>query len=166
MNIFSNSCILAVSIHKWSRPLHPDLQFREDIPRHMNQAPETQRMHIKVLSFGYKHGLPLEADLLLDVRFIPNPYYIPELKNLDGKDARVRQFVTKWPETLEFFDKYLSLLEYLIPLYEKEGRPLLTLAFGCTGGKHRSVVIAEEVFARLSDRGQESALTHRDIELV
>jgi RNase adaptor protein for sRNA GlmZ degradation len=147
-------------------PLHPELQLREDIPRNMNQAPETQRMHIKVLSFGYKHGLPLEADLLLDVRFIPNPYYIPELKNLDGKDARVRQFVTKWPETLEFFEKYLSVLEYLIPLYEKEGRPLLTLAFGCTGGRHRSVVIAEEIFARLSARGQETALTHRDVELV
>ncbi len=148
------------------RLLHSGLQFREDTPQPMNQAPETQRMQIKVLSFGYKHGLPLEADLLLDVRFIPNPYYIPELKNLDGKDARVRQFVTKSPETLEFFEKYLSVLEYLIPLYEKEGRPLLTLAFGCTGGRHRSVVIAEEIFARLSARGQETALTHRDVELV
>ncbi len=89
-------------------PLHPELQLREDIPRNMNQAPETQRMHIKVLSFGYKHGLPLEADLLLDVRFIPNPYYIPELKNLDGKDARVGNSSQNGRKPLSFL-KNISL---------------------------------------------------------
>ena len=122
-------------------------------------------MHIRVLSFGFKHGLPLEADLLLDVRFIPNPYYIPELKNLDGKDARVHQFVKKLPETRKFLEKYFSLIEYLIPVYEREGKTHLTLAFGCTGGRHRSVVIAEEIFAYLKDRRRETSLTHRDIGL-
>ena len=123
-------------------------------------------MRIGILSFGYKHGLPLEADLLIDVRFIPNPYYVSELKKLDGKDVGVKKFVKKWPESKVFFEKYCSLLQYLIPLYEKEGKTTLTLAVGCTGGRHRSVVIAEEIAARLKDSGREITLTHRDIELV
>ncbi len=123
-------------------------------------------MDILIGSFGFKHGLPLGSDLVIDVRFIPNPYYISELKNLDGKDARVQHFVLNTPEANAFLEKYFSLTEYLIPLYEKEGKSLLTLAFGCTGGRHRSVVIAKEVFARLNARGLETTLTHRDIELV
>lgn len=123
-------------------------------------------MHISVLSFGFKHGLPLEADLLIDVRFIPNPYYIPELKKLDGKDKRVRHFVKKWPETQKFLEKYFSLIEYLIPLYEKEGKAYLTFSVGCTGGRHRSVVIAEEIFSHLRNMGEKIILTHRDIEFV
>ncbi len=122
-------------------------------------------MQISILSFGYKHGLPHEADLLLDIRFIPNPYYIPALKDLNGKDERVQRFVKKWPETRKFLEKYFSLINYLIPLYENEGKSFLTLAFGCTGGRHRSVVIAEETYARLNTGGLETTLTHRDIEL-
>ncbi len=123
-------------------------------------------MHVTILSFGFKHGLPSEANLLIDVRFISNPYYISELKDLDGKDARVQEFVLNTPEAKAFLEKYFSLIEYLIPFYEKEGKSNLTLAFGCTGGRHRSVVIAEEIFARLNARGLETTLTHRDIELV
>ena len=122
-------------------------------------------MHIAILSFGFKHGLPPEAEILIDVRFIPNPYYVSELKKLDGKDVQVRKFVKKWPETQKFFEKYFSLLEHLIPLYEKEGKSDLTLAVGCTGGRHRSVVIAEEIFAYLKNLEREVSLTHRDIEL-
>jgi len=127
---------------------------------------ESCKMQIRILSFGFKHGLPLEADLLIDVRFIPNPYYVSELKLLDGRDEKVREFVKKWPEMQAFFEKYCSLLEYLIPLYEKEGKSDLTLAIGCTGGRHRSVVVAEEIFARLKNLDREIALNHRDIELV
>ena len=123
-------------------------------------------MQISILSFGFKHGLPQHAELLIDVRFIPNPYYIPELKDLDGKDARVRQFVNKWPQTRKFLDKYFALIEYLIPQYEKEGKTELTIAFGCTGGRHRSVVIAEEISSRFNAGGQETSLNHRDINLV
>ena len=123
-------------------------------------------MKISIISFGFKHGPPQNAELLIDVRFIPNPYYIPELKKFDGKNERVRQFVNKWPQTRNFLDKYFALIEYLIPLYEKEGKTILTIAFGCTGGRHRSVVIAEEICARLNTRGQETALIHRDIDLL
>ncbi len=123
-------------------------------------------MQIRILSFGFKHGLPLETDLLIDVRFFPNPYHNVDLKQLDGKDVRVQQFVKKWPETQAFFEKYFSLLQYLIPLYEKQGKSHLTLAVGCTGGRHRSVVIAEEIFAHLKDLDRGVTLTHRDIGFV
>jgi UPF0042 nucleotide-binding protein len=101
---------------------------------------------------------------MIDARFIPNPYFISELNQLNGKDPRVRQFVKKWPETQEFLDKYIHLLDYLIPLYEKEGRSYLTLAVGCTGGKHRSVSIAEEIYDHLKNQNRETSLIHRDIE--
>jgi len=120
-------------------------------------------MRVGILSFGFKHGLPLEADLVADVRFIPNPYFVPELKNLDGKDMRVREFVMKWPEAQVFLDKYLSLLEYLIPLYRKKGKSCLTIAIGCTGGRHRSVTIAEKIFEHLNTNAREITIAHRDI---
>jgi UPF0042 nucleotide-binding protein len=87
------------------------------------------------------------------------------LKSLNGKDERVKKFVNKWPETKEFFERYFSLLEYLLPLYKKEGKSYLTIAVGCTGGKHRSVAIAEEIFLHFKDINGEVTLTHRDIEL-
>lgn len=142
-------------------------QLKEIIIQHSYRGVRAERMRIGVLSFGFKYGIPLEADLMIDVRFIPNPYFIPELKNLDGKDERVQQFVKKWPQTHEFFEKYFPLLNYLIPHYEKEGKSYLTIAVGCTGGKHRSVTIAEEIFAHLKDNlNREVGLTHRDMELV
>ncbi len=141
-------------------------QLKEMIFQYANRDIKTQKMRIWIISFGFKHGLPLETDLLIDVRFIPNPYFVPELKNLDGKNERVKHFVKKWAETKEFCEKYFSLLEYLIPLYEKEGKSYLTVAVGCTGGRHRSVVIADEIFMRLKGLRTEITLTHRDIELV
>ncbi|MFH1122751.1 MAG: RNase adapter RapZ [Pseudomonadota bacterium] len=141
-------------------------QLKDVIIQHANRSVRTERMRIAVLSFGFKYGIPLDADLLIDVRFIPNPYFVPELKKLDGKDERVSQFVKKQAETQEFFIKYFSLLDYLIPLYEKEGKSYLTIAVGCTGGKHRSVSIAEEILAHLKGLKRGASLTHRDIELV
>lgn len=141
-------------------------QLKDLIVKHADRGIKTERMRIAVLSFGYKYGIPLETDLLIDVRFIPNPYFISELKSLNGKDEKVKKFVKKWPETQEFLEKYFSLLEYLLPLYKKEGKSYLTIAVGCTGGKHRSVAIAEEIFLLFRDINGEVTLTHRDIELA
>ncbi len=123
-------------------------------------------MRINVLSFGFKYGVPAEADIMLDVRFIPNPYFIPELQPLSGTDPRVQQFVLKWPETAAFLARVFGLLDFLLPHYQKEGKAYLTLAFGCTGGRHRSVTVAEKVFDYLQDPGREVILTHRDMDLV
>jgi UPF0042 nucleotide-binding protein len=140
-------------------------QLKDLIIHHANRGIKTERMRITVLSFGFKYGIPLETDLLIDVRFIPNPYFIAELKNLNGKDEKVKKFVKKWPETKQFLKKYFSLLEYLLPLYKKEGKSYLTIAVGCTGGKHRSVAIAEELFSNFRKINGEVTLIHRDIEL-
>lgn len=140
-------------------------QLKDVIIQHALQGVKTERMRISVLSFGFKYGVPLEADLLIDVRFIPNPYFMPELKKLDGKDDRVQQFVTKWTEAREFFKKYFALLEYLLPLYEREGKSYLTIAVGCTGGRHRSVTVAEKIFEHLKEEKRELTIKHRDIEL-
>lgn len=140
-------------------------QLKDVIIQHALQGVRVERMRISVLSFGFKYGVPLEADLLIDVRFIPNPYFMPELKKLDGRDERVRRFVTKWDETREFFRKYFALLEYLIPLYEREGKSYLTIAVGCTGGQHRSVTVAEKIFEHLKKEKGELTLKHRDIDL-
>jgi len=140
-------------------------QLKDVVIQYACNGFEKKRMQIRVLSFGFKHGLPLESDLLIDVRFIPNPYFVKGLQGLDGKDERVQGFIKKWPETGIFLEKYFSLLEFLITLYEKEGKAYLTLGVGCTGGRHRSVTIAEEIFSRLNSLGRECTLFHRDIEL-
>ena len=119
-----------------------------------------------VLSFGFKYGIPLDADLMIDVRFIPNPYFIPELKPLDGRDDRVWKYVKRWPETQGFLERYFSLLEHLVPLYEKEGKSYLTIAVGCTGGQHRSVTIAQEIFRHLASLKRDVVLSHRDIDMA
>ncbi len=116
----------------------------------------TERMAVRLLSFGFKYGTPVDADLLFDVRFLKNPYFVPELKRLPGTDERVRKYVLALPETGEFLDRTLSLLKYVVPKYEREGKSYLTIAFGCTGGMHRSVVLAEEVATAL-----DSLLTER-----
>ena len=141
-------------------------QLKEFIIQYAYRGRNAERMRVTVLSFGFKYGIPLDTDLLIDVRFIPNPYFIPELKKLDGKDERVRQFVKKWQETDSFLKKYFSLLEYLLPLYEKEGKSYLTVSVGCTGGRHRSVTIAEEIFDHLKRQRKEMTIIHRDIDRV
>ncbi|MCP3950683.1 MAG: RNase adapter RapZ [Desulfobacterales bacterium] len=120
-------------------------------------------LRINIFSFGFKHGPPRDADLVMDVRFLPNPYFEPKLKAFSGEDPSVREFIFKEPVTSGFMDKYLNLLDYLVPLYEKEGKAYLTIAFGCTGGRHRSVAIARAVYDHMQKYGHPLGINHRDI---
>ena len=122
-----------------------------------------QNFIINVSSFGYKHGIPLEADIVFDMRFIPNPYYVPSLKELTGNSKKVSSYVLKQEVTQVFLDSVIPLLEKLIPAYMKEGKYNLNIAFGCTGGHHRSVASANEVVMRLKDKGFRTTITHRDL---
>jgi len=119
---------------------------------------------VNIVSFGFKHGTPPDADLIIDVRFLANPYFVPELKSQNGQSPEVKAYVLKDPETNVFLGKYLDLLDYLIPRYEKEGKAYLTIAIGCTGGMHRSVVIAQKVYDHIRIRQPTVALIHRDIQ--
>ena len=120
-------------------------------------------MKINIQSFGFKYGIPHGADLIIDVRFLANPYFVPELKDLDGEAEEVRNFVLNNKETPIFLEKYLDLLDYLIPLYEKEGKAYLSIAVGCTGGRHRSVTIARNIYEHIDKQGKQVGITHRDI---
>jgi UPF0042 nucleotide-binding protein len=133
--------------------------------RHVLKEIHGSQIQVLLLSFGFKFGIPKEADLVVDVRFLPNPFFITELKELDGTSRKVEQYVKKWEETRAFLDKYLNLIDFLLPLYEKEGKSYLTIAVGCTGGRHRSVVVAHEIFVHLKENLDSVHLTHRDIEL-
>jgi len=119
---------------------------------------------INIISFGFKYGIPNDADLVVDMRFLSNPYFIPELKNQDGESEAVKQFVLSNNETQTFLEKYLNLLDYLIPLYKRENKAYLTFAVGCTGGRHRSVAIARRIFEHLNKKGLNPGLIHRDID--
>ena len=118
---------------------------------------------ISANSFGYKHGVPIEADLVFDVRFLPNPHFVPELRNLTGRDKKVIAYLNQFPQTKEFLDRVTDLLLFLLPHYIHEGKSYLTIAFGCTGGQHRSVMIAEEIRRRLAEKGYHIKAAHRDI---
>jgi UPF0042 nucleotide-binding protein len=124
---------------------------------------QLRSMRLNIMSFGFKYGAPPEADLVIDVRFLSNPYFVPELKALTGEDEAVKSYVRNNPQARQFLTKYTDLLDYLIPLYEKEGKAYLTIAVGCTGGRHRSVVIAREIYDHISTRVTHIELTHRDI---
>ena len=127
------------------------------------QVPEKQ-LSITVLSFGFKYGIPVDSDLVFDVRFIPNPFYIPHLKKFSGSDERVKEYVLQQKETIEFLTKFEDLLYFLIPNYIKEGKRQLIISIGCTGGRHRSVAIANEIHRRLLANNYQSRIEHRDIE--
>ena len=120
-------------------------------------------MQIQVMSFGFKYGLPMECDIVMDVRFLPNPYYVPELKEKTGLDPEVQQYIMSFKETQEFAEKYADLIQYLIPKYIKEGKSYLTIAMGCTGGKHRSVFMAHQLAAHLNKLKLSASEFHRDI---
>ncbi len=122
-----------------------------------------EELSITVICFGYKYGLPHDADLVFDVRFLPNPNFIEGLKQLNGRDAKVSRFVLAKKETKDFLTRLFSFLRFLIPLYQREGRTYLTIAIGCTGGKHRSPVIAEEVFKFLQKRGYKVNMVCREL---
>ena len=122
-------------------------------------------MLVSIISFGYKYGIPKDADLVFDVRCLPNPFYVIELKQKTGLDDEVYRYVMNCPEADEIFERISSLIEYLLPLYIKEGKTGLVVAFGCTGGKHRSVAMARALYDHLSERKELGVkLEHRDID--
>jgi len=118
---------------------------------------------VSCLSFGFKNGVPLDADMVFDVRFLPNPHFVPEFRKKTGLDPKVAGYVRGFPQTREFLDKVTKLLLYLLPHYVKEGKSYLTIAFGCTGGQHRSVMMAEEMSKRLKKAGYQLKALHRDM---
>ena len=139
-------------------------ELREVITQaHAPQA-APERMNIQILAFGYKHGVPHEADLVIDVRFLPNPFYITHLRDKDGRDQDVSDYVLERPEAKEFLRRYTGLLDMLIPLYRKEGKSYLTLAVGCTGGRHRSVAVARALDEELKKLGIHATLRYRDVD--
>ncbi len=122
------------------------------------------KFRVSFMSFGYKYGVPIDTDLLVDVRFLPNPFYIPELKEKTGLDREVQNFVFQQEATMVFLEKYLDLLKFLLPMYEKEGKSNLTVGVGCTGGKHRSVTLANYLAEKISEVGYLTETRHRDID--
>lgn len=137
-------------------------QLRERIQKiFLNNT--NQGMLVNCMSFGFKHGYPSEADLLFDVRCLPNPFYIPELKAKTGLDDAVHEYVMQFDQAKELRKKIIDLIDYLLPLYQQEGKTQLVVAFGCTGGKHRSVTFAEELYAHLQEQGAHVTVNHRDI---
>lgn len=125
-------------------------------------APELQ---ITILSFGFKHGLPVECDLVYDVRFLPNPYFVGELRSKTGADSDVADYVLGFPETSRFISLFQEMAEFALPLYEREGKSYLTIGIGCTGGRHRSIAVSETIAERLEGRGWNVRVRHRDTDI-
>jgi len=138
-------------------------ELREIVEDKFSGGPEEANIRIDITSFGYRHGVPSDSDLVFDVRFLPNPNYIPQFKNLSGRHPSVARYIRSFPQTIEFIERISDLLVYLIPHYIREGKSYLTIAFGCTGGHHRSVMIASEIRKRLARAGFKVKETHRDI---
>ncbi|HKF58713.1 MAG TPA: RNase adapter RapZ, partial [Blastocatellia bacterium] len=120
-------------------------------------------MSVSIMSFGYRHGLPRGADMMLDVRFLPNPHFVPELRALTGRDQPVIDYLNSSPEVLEALERFTDLLAYLLPKFQREGKSYLTIAVGCTGGHHRSVMMADALNERLARLGHKANVIHRDI---
>ena len=137
-------------------------ELRANIQARFGQEEETKRLLVSCLSFGFKNGVPLDADMVFDVRFLPNPHFVPEFRKLTGLDTRVAGYVRGFPQTQEFLDRVTNLLLYLLPHYIEEGKSYLTVAFGCTGGQHRSVMMVEEITAELKRAGYQVKALHRD----
>lgn len=137
--------------------------LRQAIERHYAGGDAGRPMQITLVTFGYKYGAPYDLDLLFDLRFLPNPHFVPDLKPLTGEDARVREYVTSPPGSEEFLSRFLDFLAYLLPRYRSEGKSYLTIGFGCTGGRHRSVAVALAIAERLREQGYGVNVKHRDI---
>jgi UPF0042 nucleotide-binding protein len=137
--------------------------LRETIVEKFRGKREESKIMVYVSSFGYRHGLPADSDLVFDVRFLPNPNYIPAFKKLTGKNPQVARYIRSFPQTVEFIQRISDLLIYLLPHYIQEGKSYLTISFGCTGGHHRSVMIAEQIRKNLSQAGYRAKVSHRDI---
>ena len=138
-------------------------QLRAHIVDRFGHEDQSKQLLVSCLSFGFKNGVPLDADMVFDVRFLPNPHFVPQFRKLTGQDPKVAAFVRKFPQTREFLDKVTELMLYLLPHYVQEGKSYLTVAFGCTGGQHRSVMMAEEMSKRLNKSGYQVKAVHRDM---
>jgi UPF0042 nucleotide-binding protein len=138
-------------------------ELRTHINQQFDRGDTDQNLLVSSISFGFKNGVPPEADLVFDVRFLPNPHFIPEFRKETGLNPKVARYVKRFPQTKEFLDKTTDLMKFLLPFYVKEGKSYLTIAFGCTGGQHRSVAIAEEMKKRLEDAGYRVKSGHRDM---
>ena len=138
-------------------------ELRAHIVARFGREDESARMLITCLSFGFKNGVPLDADMVFDVRFLPNPHFVPEFRRKTGLDPKVAAYVRKFPQTREFLSRVTDLMLYLLPHYVREGKSYLTVAFGCTGGQHRSVMLAEEMASALKRTGYQVKAVHRDM---
>lgn len=152
----------AMSDYYIDTSLYSNTDFRSRMYSIFEETDE-EHMHIDIRSFGFKYGVFSEGDLIFDVRCLPNPFYIPELKHKTGLDSEVSQYVMKFEEAQKLYEKLTDLIDYLIPLYQKEGKSQLVIAFGCTGGKHRSVTFAEAIARHLTLNGHKIRINHRDI---
>jgi RNase adapter protein RapZ len=139
-------------------------ELRDRVVASFSGQTREERMQTTVVSFGYKHGLPLDADMVLDIRFLPNPYWVDELRPLPGTDRRIHDYVLGQPETADFLTRLETLLDGVVPGFLHEGKRFLTIGIGCTGGRHRSVVVAEAIADSLRKRGLSVAVRHRDLE--
>jgi UPF0042 nucleotide-binding protein len=160
--------VLMEPIRKLADVVIDTSQFNVHELRHfVNQRFKTESKRpllVSLVSFGYKYGVPTDADLMFDVRFLPNPHFVPKLRPFTGKDPKVRRYIESFPQTGEFLRRMTGLLTYLIPHYIEEGKSYLTIAFGCTGGKHRSVMMAEWLKKALEKKGFDTRVMHRDID--
>lgn len=142
----------SLNVHDLRRKIEAAFRPEEDV-----------KLRATVMSFGFKYGIPVDADLVADMRFLPNPFWVPELREHTGQEADVSDYVTNHPEAREFLDKYTELLDLVADGYLREGKQYVTIAIGCTGGKHRSVAMTEHLAARLVKQGMETLVVHRDL---
>lgn len=138
--------------------------LKEEIYKLFLKGGEKRKLTISITSFGFKNGMLMDGDLVFDVRFLPNPYYIPELKKHSGREEEIKDYVFKWPQTNIFIAKLIEMLEFLIPYYVEEGKTQLVVGIGCTGGFHRSVAITNRLAEILKDNGHRAIATHRDLK--
>lgn len=138
--------------------------LRRLLVQKFGQSEEGNPLHVQIISFGHKYGVPSQVDMLFDVRYLPNPYFEKGLRELPGTDAKVVKYLEKQSEVVETINRYTDLLQYLLPLYKREGKSYLTIGVGCTGGRHRSVMVANRLGKLLKDKGIEISVAHRDVQ--
>jgi len=137
--------------------------LRQEILNRFSQL-DQQHLKVDIMSFGFKHGMPIEVDMVFDVRFLPNPHYVDHLRPKTGRDQDVYDYVMKWPITNTFYDKMQDMVDFLLPQFRKEGKTQVVIGIGCTGGKHRSVALAERLHEHIRERGEWTSVVHRDHE--
>jgi len=142
---------------------HTVHSLRDVIKDRFGERGNSHDMSVTIVSFGYRHGLPREADMLFDVRFLPNPHFVQELRRCTGRDRPVIEYLEAAPEVREVLDRLTDLMAYLLPKFEREGKSYLTVGVGCTGGRHRSVMVAESLHKRLAEMGHKTTVVHRDV---